>query len=137
MSTKKQIKPCKDPRARIGDLLKDGVNKKCAIPCDIMKRPDKSKRCQKDMIDPNKKNELTKLLKRIKEAEKQMNIEGQKEKELMKEVRAYKKGQKGINKKKEEHQEQRNKLNKAMTNYRDLEKRKDEMFNSVMMREYL
>lgn len=120
---------CKYPYERIGNKLKNSKCKKCEKPCDHMKRPDKSKRCEKEMIEPNKKNELTKLLMRIKEAEKQMNIEGKKEKELMKEVKAYKKGQKGINKKREEHQRQRDKLQRAMSHYRDLEQRKNDMFN--------
>lgn len=43
MSSKKQ---CKPPKERIGRLLKDG-DRKCEIPCDKLKSPEKSKRCQK------------------------------------------------------------------------------------------
>ena len=76
MSTKKQIKPCKDPRARIGDLLKDGVNKKCAVPCDKLKRPENSKRCEKwegihsHCQEVMKKNMQDYLNKRVKEEDK-------------------------------------------------------------------
>lgn len=91
-------KPCKAPRERIGRILKDGTTKKCMIPCDRLKNPEKSKRpeCRGEGKRRNKKSPTkkrsppTKGEKRILEltAKAPTLIKGSKEhKQLMKEMK--------------------------------------------------
>lgn len=48
------IKSCKHPKERIGEFMKDGTTRKCVVPCELMKQPQRSERCKQYAIDAGK-----------------------------------------------------------------------------------
>lgn len=131
---------CKPPRERVGSLLKDGKTKKCEIPCNKVKMPDKSKRCTAELgkeeakkisIDNKIRDDHIKFNKKIRE-KKERRLKEKKDWDAI--IKEYKEiGKQLYYKTKEEQQKVlkpiRQEIEKIKEKRKNLEKKRNKVFN--------